>query len=55
MIVLIALALGAISGYRAADKRGGNWQDKAQYTIVYAMLFAVVGLAMTIGIHRIAG
>lgn len=54
MIVLIALALGAAIGYRSAAKRGGNWQDKAQYALVYAMLFAVVGLALTIVIHRVA-
>ena len=54
MIILAALALGIFWGYRSAKTRGGDIKDKLQYAFVYGMLFAVIGLMITIVIHRLA-
>lgn len=54
MIVFVSMGLGGFLGYRSAAKRGGNGRDIAQYAFVYGMLFAVIGLVITIVIHRLA-
>ncbi len=54
MIVLAALLLGLFWGYRSASKKGGDIKDKVQFAIVYAMLFSIIGLIITIVVHRLA-
>ncbi len=52
MIVILALLLGAALGAYSARKRGGNLADMLQYGAVYAIIFAVIGLLVTIVTHR---
>lgn len=52
MIVIATTLFGAIYGGWLSRKRGGNRADIAQFVAVYAMMFAVVGLFVTIMIHR---
>ncbi|WP_168222980.1 hypothetical protein [Oceanicola sp. D3] len=52
MIVLAALALGALAGFTHARRRNGNTLDKLQYMAVYAMIFAVIGLFATIALEK---
>lgn len=54
MFVIVGAVLGAILGASVARKRQGNRMDMLQYGVVYAMGFAVVGLFVTIIIHRVA-
>jgi len=54
MIVIGGLILGAGIGLWRARARGGNRKDLLQYGAVYAMIFAVAGLFLTLGIHRAA-
>ena len=54
MIVIAAAIIGAILGVHTAKKRGGVRADLWQYGAVYAMIFAVAGLFLTLGIHRAA-
>ncbi|MEL6521681.1 MAG: hypothetical protein AAFQ66_12000 [Pseudomonadota bacterium] len=53
MIVVLALALGAITGALKARKRGGNKLDMAQYAAGYAIAFGLIGLIITIAIGRL--
>lgn len=53
MFVIIGICLGATFGALAARKRGGNRADIIQFAAVFAMIFGVIGLATTIGLHRI--
>jgi prolipoprotein diacylglyceryltransferase len=55
MIVIAGLILGIIVGILRAKARGGNGKDMAQPAAVYAILFAIIGLFITIIIHRLAG
>lgn len=52
MIVILALFLGAAIGAFKARKRGGNLADMLQYGAVYAMIFGIIGLMITIVVHR---
>ena len=52
MIVIAAALIGAILGGMTARKRGGKPADIAQYAAVYAIGFAIVGMLVTIFIHR---
>lgn len=52
MIVLISALLGAIFGFTHATRRKGNGFDKAQYATVYAIVFAMIGLLVSLGITR---
>lgn len=54
MIVIGAALLGAILGGFTARKRGGKSADIAQYVVVYAIAFGLLGMLATIVIHRIA-
>ncbi|WP_299350308.1 hypothetical protein [uncultured Shimia sp.] len=54
MIVLGSAILGAILGALQAKKRKGKPLDLLQYAAIYAMIFAVVGLFITIILHRMA-
>ena len=53
MIVIAALILGAIYGVYAASRKGGNRLDKAQYGAVFAIIFALVGLFVTVAIDKL--
>lgn len=52
MIVIIAALIGAILGWRRAARLGGNRKDRLQYAFVFAMGLAVIGVFVTIFIHR---
>jgi hypothetical protein len=54
-MIVIGLALfGAILGGLRARRRGGKAADIAQYAAAHAIAFALVGLLLTIVIHRAA-
>ena len=48
MDVLIVAALGALVGVIAARRRGGNGKDVLQYAAVFAIIFALGGLLLSI-------
>ena len=52
MIVPISAVIGAILGGYQAKRRGGNGKDIAQYALVYAMIFGLIGLFLAIFIER---
>ncbi|GAA4229304.1 apolipoprotein acyltransferase [Sagittula sp. NFXS13] len=54
MIVLLAALAGAIIGGLTAARRKGNKLDILQYATIYCIAFSLVGLIVTIIIHRIA-
>lgn len=54
MFVIVGTLLGAIIGAMIAKKRNGKPLDMLQYAAVYAMAFAVIGLFVTIAVHRLA-
>ena len=53
MIVIIAAFVGAITGAMVARRRKGRTADMLQYGFVYALVFALVALFVTILIHRV--
>lgn len=54
MIVLAGFILGATGGALRARKDGGKPLDMLQYAAAYGILFALVGLFVTIVIGRMA-
>ncbi|MCE5972832.1 hypothetical protein LZA78_05020 [Sinirhodobacter sp. WL0062] len=52
MIVIAAVLVGAIWGYRKAARAGGNGFDKAQYAAVHAIALGALGVIVTILIDR---
>ncbi len=52
MFVLAGAIFGGAGGAILAARRKGKWADIAQYAFVYAMVFALLGLFVTIFIHR---
>ncbi len=48
MDVLIVAVFGALIGGYSAKRRGGNRKDVAQYAFVYAIIFALAGLLLSI-------
>jgi hypothetical protein len=50
--VLGAFLLGAIGGGLRARARGGKAADIAQYATVYGILFALIGLFITVYLDR---
>ncbi|WP_299674889.1 apolipoprotein acyltransferase [uncultured Roseobacter sp.] len=52
MIVIAAALLGALIGGMTAVRRKGNKKDIAQYAAGYAMAFTIVGMILTVVIHR---
>ena len=54
MFVIIGALLGAVLGSMIARKRGGKRLDILQYGAVYAMIFAMLGLFVTLILHRMA-
>jgi hypothetical protein len=53
MIVIAGLVLGAAFGWFRASRREGNSFDKWQYALVHAILFALLGLFLTIALERL--
>ncbi len=55
MLVLIGAILGALAGTSIAMHRKGRFADILLYGCVYALIFAIIGLFITLIIHRFAG
>lgn len=54
MIVILGAIIGAIIGGSLAKKRGGKPLDILQYAGIFALMFAIGGLFVTLFAHRIA-
>jgi len=54
MFVLFGGLIGAILGGLTAKRRKGKGLDILQYAVVYALIFALVGMFVTLVIHRMA-
>ncbi|MGB2200655.1 hypothetical protein [Pseudooceanicola atlanticus] len=54
MIVIAGALFGAIFGAWRAKSRKGKTADILQYAVVHAMIFALLGLFVTLLIHRAA-
>jgi uncharacterized membrane protein YgdD (TMEM256/DUF423 family) len=54
MIVVLGALVGAITGALVARRRKGRLADILQYGFVYAMMFALAGLFVTLIIHRLS-
>ncbi|MGX0977172.1 putative membrane protein YeaQ/YmgE (transglycosylase-associated protein family) [Roseovarius sp. MBR-51] len=52
MIVIIGAILGALTGALMAWRRKGKLADILQYAFVLALIFALLGLFLTLIIHR---
>lgn len=52
MIFFPAVLFGALLGALRARRREGNGFDIAQYALTHAILFAILGLFLTIILHR---
>ncbi len=52
MIVLAALLIGALLGWRRANTLRGDRKDKMQFAAAYALAFSAIGLLMTVIIDR---
>jgi len=55
MIILIATVLGAAVGALQARRRKGKLADMMQYAFVYGVIFALIGLFITIILTRSMG
>ena len=53
MIVIAMALIGAGLGGMTAKRRRGNGKDIAQYMAVYALIFIIIGMFVTIIIDRI--
>lgn len=54
MVIIAALIIGALLGWRRAVALGGGPKDIAQYVMVHALIFALIGLFASILIERLA-
>ena len=52
MFVFGGMLIGAIWGGMTAKRRGGRPLDIAQYAAGYGILFAVIGMALTVAVSR---
>ncbi len=52
MIVIVAFIIGAVGGVLRAKSRKGNRLDMAQYGAVYGLIFAIIGLFVTIMLEK---
>lgn len=52
MFVIAGMILGALFGALRAKRRKGKTADILQYAVVNAMIFAVIGLFVTLFVHR---
>ena len=53
MDVLVVALIGALVGGFSAKKRGGNGKDIAQYAAVFAIIFAVAGMVLSVVLTRL--
>jgi hypothetical protein len=53
MIIFPAILFGALLGALRARSRGGNGFDIAQYALAHAIIFALLGLFLTLILNRI--
>jgi len=53
MFVIAGVVLGALGGGWQAKRRNGKPADIAQYAAVYAILFGLLGLFVTLLLDRI--
>lgn len=53
IIVLVAAVLGALIGGTIAARRGGRKMDILQYSVIYLIAFAILGLFVLIFISRV--
>ena len=54
MIVILGALLGAVVGALTARRRKGSTADMLQYAAGFGIAFALVGLVITIAVHRMA-
>lgn len=52
MIIIAAVIVGALLGWRRAAQLGGDRRDRAQYAAAYALALAALGLFATVGLDR---
>ncbi|SNY53787.1 hypothetical protein SAMN06297129_2628 [Pseudooceanicola antarcticus] len=52
MFAVAGLVIGAFLGAWRAKRRGGDRRDMFQYAASHAILFALIGLFLTLIIHR---
>ncbi|MBS3978565.1 MAG: hypothetical protein KGZ77_02045 [Rhodobacteraceae bacterium] len=52
MFVIGGFLLGALTGGYRARARGGKLADMVQYALVHGLIFAILGLFVTIGLDR---
>ena len=52
MFVFGGMLIGAVMGGMTAKRRGGKPLDVAQYAAGYGILFAVIGMVLTVAINR---
>lgn len=53
MDVLVVALMGALVGGFSARKRGGNGKDVAQYAAVFAIIFALAGMVLSVIFTRL--
>ncbi len=53
MIVIAGLVSGVLLGAITAKRRGGRGADMAQYAAGFGILFALIGLFLTILLERV--
>lgn len=53
MFVFGGMLIGAIWGGMTARRRGGKPLDMAQYAAGYGILFALLGMVLTVAVNRI--
>lgn len=54
MIVIAAIIIGGLIGWRRATALGGNAKDRALYIAVFGLMLGIAGLFVTILIERAA-
>ena len=52
MLVILGASLGAAGGGLLAWRRKGKLPDILLYTVVFALIFALAGLFLTLILHR---
>jgi hypothetical protein len=53
MLVLLAIVLGAVLGWRRAGARNGDRLDRIQYAAAHGIAFGIGGVALSILIARL--
>lgn len=52
MIIIAALVIGALIGWRRAARLKGNRKDRLQYAAAHALAFSVLGILVTVILDR---